>query len=332
MADSFTTLADGDGFSTNCGLEYNFGPDFSVANSKIDVTDSNDFEYRALSATDLAPYYWNLKGIKIDQEVGDSQNYTGFIGGLEWDDEQKIYEDFPIDTVEEDLLRNNNHFLDSDSILAPKSRSSTGPLIFNCVISTARLFLVSPSGSYSAIGALGHSGAVTISYNSSVQGFGYPIECLDRYYDNGVFKGFGFSTNNQNAAEGFAFIGGVESPFVEVVQTFQIVGSDTFDDDPVNPENNFDGFIQYVKKTESWSNCFDKSGDTSPTRRITDSSVQRSVIDAGFLVSYNYTYTDDTLSGWKCKKRTKLETVNGNSPLFLTELDEVKPEMLFYTY
>ncbi len=101
MADSFTTLADGDGFSTVCGLEFNAGPNFSLENSKVNV--SSGFQYRALSATDLAPYYWNLKGIKIDQEVGDSENYTDLLGTLEWDDEQKIYEDFTIDTVEEDF-------------------------------------------------------------------------------------------------------------------------------------------------------------------------------------------------------------------------------------
>ncbi len=157
---------------------------------------------------------------------------------------------------------------------------------------------------------------------------------MDRYFSGGEFKGFGLSTNNQNAAAGFAFIGGVEDPFVQVQQTFEIIGEDTFTN-TFPPVNRRDGFIQYIRKTDSWSNCFNTSGDTSPTVRITDSSVNRSFTDDDFLVNYSYTYTDDTLSGWKCKKRTKLETVNGNyasSALDLTELDEVKPEMLFYTY
>ena len=333
MADSFITLADGDGFSTLCGAVHydsTFPTPLGLSLNNSQVNTSSNFQSRPQTAEELCPIFWNMKGVKLDHVADDSFNYIqDGIGTLELDEVEVLYSDVTQNEDEYDLLVEDGFYLGSD-LYQPKSRASTAGFI-NITDAGARFRFLTPSlsGSNTASGLYGHSGVVEASFSLGFE-FCYPTDCLSRYFNGGVFDGFGLCANSENARLLEASAMDTSKPFLNCDQTLTIIGQDTFSGSP--PTNNLDGWIVQIGRTDSWANAFDTSNDSFTPQRVTDSSVQNSFTGSDFLSSTTVSYSNVTLNGWNCIQRTETTSVVSNLAPSSTVLDPIVPELLFHTY
>ena len=333
MADSFITLADGDGFSTFCGAAHydsTFSTPLGLSLNNSQVDTSSNFLSRPQTAEELCPIFWNMKGVKLNYTADDSYNYIqDGIGTFELDEVEVLYSDVSQNQNEYNLLVEDGFYLGSD-LYQPKSRATTAGFI-NITDAGARFRFLSPSlgGTNTAQGLYGHGGVVEATYSLGFN-FCYPTDCLSRYFNGGSFDGFGLCANSENSRLLEASQMHTSKPFLICTQLLTIIASDTFSGSP--PVNNEDGWIVQIGRTDSWANAFNTSNDTHTPVRVTDSSVIRSVTGSDFLSSATFDYNNVSLNGWNCIQRTLTSSVVSSFAPSSTVLDPLVPELLFHTY